>query len=574
MKENKVIGFVHGSYLLNFCKVPEGLVRIQWAYRILAQDMELGEKLGMQGVIVHMCSRNAVDKNWSPITLTLAETIKRNIKHIEYFFKHHNFKKIKLLLEISSSDGNRIGGNLKDFGKVFKPLYKKYEEKVGVCVDTCHAFVSGYPLNTVGGVKNFLDQYEKHVGSYSTIKIIHLNDAVAPLGSKKDRHVEIGKGYIFSDAKGKEALCYIVNFAIKNKIPMCLETRANYKKEFKLINKLCIDKKDQPCGEKGVSKTEVIKILKEITEYHKSLGNNIKAMQYAKAINSIKNSKIKKIKKGEDLYELSYVGKGIIDKVDEFIKRGKVGLLEDFRKNPIVLAHKELTTVFGIGPQKTKELIRKGIFSVNDLKKSSNSVKLTNVQKTGLKYYDDLQKRIPRKESEKALKLIEKEFRKLYGPKAYAKLAGSYALGKKTSGDIDILLAIKDLNKTDDILKNFITYLFENNILTDTLSGRKIPDSKNDNYMGIIKISAGPSNLFRHIDLHVTEDASVPFHMLYFGSGEQFSRMIRQKAKDQGYKLNDKGLFKNGKKINVKTEKNVFNKLNMKWVPPEKRSID
>ncbi len=87
--------------------------------------------------------------------------------------------------------------------------------------------------------------------------------------------------------------------------------------------------------------------------------------------------------------------------------------------------------------------------------------------------------------------------------------------------------------------------------------------------MGIIKIKPG---LFRHIDLHMVKDQEVPFHILYFSSGEQFSRMIRQKAKEQGYKLNDKGLFKNGKKVNVKTEKNVFNKLNIKWIPSEKRS--
>ncbi len=391
MKENKIKGFVHGSYMLNFCKVPEGLTRIQWTYKILAEDMELGEKLGMKGVIIHMCSRNAADKKWQPITLTLDETIKRNIKHIEYFFKHHDFKKIKLLLENSSSDGNRIGGNLKDFGKVFKPLYKKYKEKIGICLDTCHAFVSGYPINTVNGMKNFLNDYKKQVGSYDTISLIHLNDAAAPLGSKKDRHQEIGKGYIFSDKKGKEALCYLVNFAIENKIPMCLETHANYKKEFKLINKLCLDKKGGE-DKSGVSKTEVIKILEEFKEYHKSLGNNIKAAQYAKAINSIKNSKIKKIKKGEDLYNLSYVGKGITNKINEFIQTGQVKLLEDFKKNPVVLAHKELTTVFGIGPKKAKELVSKEIYTVEDLKKSSDSAKLTNSQKTGLKYYDDLKK--------------------------------------------------------------------------------------------------------------------------------------------------------------------------------------
>ena len=75
LKKNKVLGFVHASYLLNFCKVPEGLIRIQWAYDILKEDMELGEKLGLKGVVIHMCSRNSVNEKWKPITLTLDETI-------------------------------------------------------------------------------------------------------------------------------------------------------------------------------------------------------------------------------------------------------------------------------------------------------------------------------------------------------------------------------------------------------------------------------------------------------------------------------------------------------------------
>ena len=67
IKKNKIKGYVHASYLLNFCKVPEGLLRIQWAYNILKDDMELGEKLGMKGVVIHMCSRNAVDEKWNTI---------------------------------------------------------------------------------------------------------------------------------------------------------------------------------------------------------------------------------------------------------------------------------------------------------------------------------------------------------------------------------------------------------------------------------------------------------------------------------------------------------------------------
>jgi len=579
VKKNKVKGFVHASYLLNFCRIPEGLLRIQWAYKILREDMELGEKLGMEGVVIHMCSQKAVDEKWKPIILTSKETIRRSVKHIEYFFKNNDtkFKKIKLLLENSASEGNKIGGTMTEFGKVFKPLYKKYKNKIGTCIDTCHAFAAGYPINTINGMKNFLEDYKKHVGLYSTITLLHLNDSEAPLGSKRDKHAEIGKGHIFKDVKGKEALCFLVAFAIKHKIPMCLETHSGYKKELNLIKKTCDNKLSKVGGGKSITKNEILKILEEFHLYHKSLGNNIKATQYSRAITSIKNAKFKKVSENDynDLLELPWVGKGIVSKINEYLKTGKIKLLDEFRKNPIVLAHKELTGVFGIGPKKAKELINKGIFSIADLKKVEREdpgvIKLTRSQKVGLKYYVDLKKRIPRKESEDTRKIIEKEFKKISKSPVLVKLAGSYNLGKKSSGDIDIVLSSKGLRKLDGVLSKFVSHLFEKDILVDTLSGNKIPNDKHTNYIGIIKIKSNPA---RHIDLHLVKDKDLPFHMLYFGSGEQFSRMIRKKAKDKGYKLNDKGLFKKGSKTrmaNIKTEKDVFKILDEKWVPPGKR---
>jgi DNA polymerase lambda len=537
---------------------------------MLKEDMELGEKLGMEGVVIHMCSQKAVDEKWKTIILTPEETIERSIQHIEYYFKNYSLtKKIKLLLENSASEGYKIGGTMLEFGKVFKPLYAKYGGKIGTCIDTCHAFASGYPINTLEGIKDFLDDYKKNVGDYSTLNLIHLNDSKEPLGSKKDKHEKIGKGYIYKDTKGKEALCFLILFAIKNKIPMCLETGSEYKKEISFIKKIR-NEFGEEC--KGISKNEIIKILEDFQEYHKSLGNNIQATQYSRAINSIKFSKIKKICSGKELFDLPWVGKGIISKIDEYIKTGKIKLLEEFKKNPIILAHRNLTTVFGIGPKKSEELISQGILNVDDLKKNKN-VKLTSAQKLGLKYYNDLLKRIPRKESENIRKLIETEFKKVFNSvynEVEVILAGSYNLGKKTSGDIDIVISINNIKKLNGILKTFVTHLFDDDILLDTLSGSKIPSDKQTNYIGLIKVNSNP---VRHIDMHVIKSEELSFHMLYFGSGEQFSRIIRKKAKDLGYKLNNKGLFNsNGKKINIKTEKNVFNFLNISWVVPKNRN--
>lgn len=535
LKINKIRGYCHGSYLLNFCRVPVGLLRIKWTYQILQEDMLLSEKLGLKGVVIHMCSRNAVDEKWKPIKLGLEETIKRSIKHINYFFKNYPTK-IKLLLEISSSEGGKIGGNLKDFGKVFKPLYKKHRNKIGVCIDTCHAFASGYPLNTLDGMKLFFEDYKKYVGNIKTIELIHLNDSKDVLGSRKDRHYEIGKGYIFKN--NKESLKYLLEFSKKHKIPMCLETNSGYKREFKLINKILIKS-----SSKNISVNKIIKILEEFYEIHKSLGNSIKSLQYFRAIESIKLSGIKNINKGEDLLKLKFVGKGIVSKIDEFIKTGKIKILEEFRKNPVVTAHRELTSVYGIGPKKAKELINMGILSVKELKEN----KLTEIQKIGLKYYKDLKKKIKRREAEDVKKMLEVEFKKL-DKNGEIVLAGSYYRGKKLLGDIDIVLVSNKNN-----LKEFIDILSNKNILIGSF-GKNIKN----NYSGLIRVN----NIVRHIDIHMVKKEMLEYHMLYFSSGELYSRKIRKIAKEKGYKLNEKGLYKNNKRLNI-TVKELYKLLNI-----------
>ena len=544
IKKNNIKGYVHASYLLNFCKIPVGLLRIQWAYNMLKEDMELAEKLGMNGVVLHVCSKKAVDEKWKTQLLSTNETIQRNIEHLDHFLKNDNTK-IKLLLENSASDGYKIGGSMLELGRVFKPLYKKYGNKIGICIDTCHLFASGYPINTIEGMTYFFKDYKKKIGSFSTICLIHLNDSKEPLGSKKDRHEEVGKGFIFN----KESLCFLISFANKHNISMCLETCSNYTKQIRFIQK-CFNPHYLKGGVSCVSKNKIIKVLKEIQEYHKSLGNIIHSNQYSLAIYSLQYSNLTKICNSQELSDLKWIGKGILSKVDEYIQTGQVKILEEFKKDPIIIAHRNLTSVFGIGPKKAKELISQNIMNIEDLKKSN--VSLTKFQQLGLKYYDDLLKKIPRKESEHIKIILENELKKIGLENIKVILAGSYYLGKKESGDIDIVLST-DLN-LNGLLNKIINHLLNRGILIDSLS--KLPTQY---YMGLLN-----SNPVRHIDIHLIKNKDLLFHMLYFGSGECFSRIIRKKAKESGYKLNNKGLFNlNGKKINIKNEKNIFKKINL-----------
>ena len=88
-------------------------------------------------------------------------------------------------------------------------------------------------------------------------------------------------------------------------------------------------------------------------------------------------------------------------------------------------------------------------------------------------------------------------------------------------------------------------------------------------YMGIVESS---TNSFTHLDLHVVKWEELPFYTLYFSSGKYFSTLIRKYAKDKGYILNEKGIYKNNRKISAKNEKDIFNILRIKWISPEERN--
>ena len=94
----------------------------------------------------------------------------------------------------------------------------KQKERVGLCLDTAHAYLAGYNLSTKEGLEAMLGEIDNLVG-LKLIKLIHLNDAKGALGSHHDRHDHIGKGSI-----GQEGLKRIVNHPKLKDIPLILET--------------------------------------------------------------------------------------------------------------------------------------------------------------------------------------------------------------------------------------------------------------------------------------------------------------------------------------------------------------
>lgn len=99
---------------------------------------------------------------------------------------------VNILLENSSGQKNCVGDRMADIGDIIKLINSK---RVGLCLDTCHAFAAGYDIRTEEGVSVLADEVIKHIGK-DRLGLIHLNDAKFDLGSGLDRHWHIGKGKI------------------------------------------------------------------------------------------------------------------------------------------------------------------------------------------------------------------------------------------------------------------------------------------------------------------------------------------------------------------------------------------
>jgi len=123
---------------------------------------------------------------------------------------------VKLILENDAGAGNRIGDTIEELGAIWKGL--KNKKRFGFTLDTCHLFVSGIDVRTKKDISALLAKFDKLIG-LKHLEFIHANDALFPLGSKKDRHANIGKGEI-----GIEGFKNLLHAGKLKHLPFILET--------------------------------------------------------------------------------------------------------------------------------------------------------------------------------------------------------------------------------------------------------------------------------------------------------------------------------------------------------------
>ena len=136
-----------------------------------------------------------------------------------------------VLLETMAGKGSEIGSKFEEIKQIINGVV--LQEKLGVCLDTCHISDAGYDIiNNLDGV---LDEFDKIIG-LDRLKAIHINDSMNPLGSHKDRHQKIGEGTL-----GLETFEKLINHPKLRNLPFFLETPnelEGYAKEIEILKKL------------------------------------------------------------------------------------------------------------------------------------------------------------------------------------------------------------------------------------------------------------------------------------------------------------------------------------------------
>ncbi|WP_302014510.1 deoxyribonuclease IV [uncultured Akkermansia sp.] len=191
----------HAPYTLNPCSADPKVTR--FAAQVLQEDLALMEHLPGHLYNFHPGSHvgQGVEQGIELVAAQLNDVLTPE-------------QKTTVLLETMSGKGSEIGRTFEELAAVMERV--DLNDKLGVCLDTCHVYSAGYDIVTQ--LDAVLEQFDAVLG-LERLRAIHLNDSMTPFSSFKDRHETIGKGSL-----GEQAFINIINHPVLRELPFFLET--------------------------------------------------------------------------------------------------------------------------------------------------------------------------------------------------------------------------------------------------------------------------------------------------------------------------------------------------------------
>ncbi|KXS16351.1 AP endonuclease [Gonapodya prolifera JEL478] len=199
----------HGSYLINLGS-PDDDAR-EKSYQGFLDELKRCEALGIGMYNFHP---------GSALSKATPEATEQSLHRVSQLINraHGETTFVKAVIENSAGGGGTLGVTFEQIGEIVKGVENK--ERIGVCLDTCHAFAAGYDLSTDEGYAQVMDSFSSLIG-LEYLCAIHLNDSKSPLHSRTDRHENLGHGHI-----GEAAFRRIAQDPRLRGKPMILETPA------------------------------------------------------------------------------------------------------------------------------------------------------------------------------------------------------------------------------------------------------------------------------------------------------------------------------------------------------------
>lgn len=311
-------------------------------------------------------------------------------------------------------------------------------------------------------------------------------------------------------------------------------------------------------------KARIISELTVLQKNEKDQKNPFKARAYGKVIDGLKvyNGALNSV---NDLSAVPGIGKSIKEKITEIITTGQLAAAQVIRHDPKALALTALSNVYGIGPTKAKKLIAAGITTITELRQKADE-ELNDKQRIGLKYYEDLLERIPRAEMLQHKAVLDRVLSNpTFGIEEHS-IVGSFRREAQNSGDIDLLVKFPTTMSAAEQGRKFkavIAELQKEVYVIETLAaGPK-------KFMGICRVAADMKA--RRLDILVTPVSEYPFSLLYFTGSQEHNIMMRKRALDIKYSLNEHGFTPVPPNKVFKTEKDIFDFLSMEYKEPNDR---
>lgn len=231
---------VHGSLMYNLAGCvggrndPKFSRALQNTINGLTGELDVAAGFGA-GVVVHIGAAKKKDKGMFTISRAIEAALDKETPYTKTLSKEIQVPvklNRKIILENAAGEGNKIGSNLDEIAFIINGIDERYHPQIKVCIDTAHIFGAGqYDFGKTDQVVQFYEDFDAKIG-LDKLELFHLNDSRAAYGTKKDRHENLGMGYIFGvdrderpiedggDGDGLEGLRKLIDFAEERRTPL------------------------------------------------------------------------------------------------------------------------------------------------------------------------------------------------------------------------------------------------------------------------------------------------------------------------------------------------------------------